>query len=260
MNLKSATLFLLLAFITFPVLAQDDDVVEGDAFPKVRLAYTAPSGFYRQVLIGFQAGVCTDAIDPGYDAVTNVTLPSDMYFWCNNQPLFIQGVGAFANTNTYPLGVKSNQNGMMSIALVSTENFDNTHSIYIYDSLNDSYHNLKNGSFTADIEAGTFNERFALRFFQQSTLGVGETQPIQDVNLSYLNASKSILIEGLSAISATSTVSLLSMTGQNLGIWEIKADSIATSSTIPVSNLATGNYVLRLQADNRTVVKKIAVR
>lgn len=240
------------------VWAQDDNedpVFEPDPAPKVRLAFTGHNNAYRQVLLGFQGNVCTDGIDPGYDAINVFDLPNDMYFWVASTELFIQGVAEFGTDNVYPLGVKSSTASDIHIALVNTENFDASQPIYIYDNVTHQYHDLKSGSMTASVQAGTFNDRFSLRF-SQTALGIG-TVISEDVEISYYSNDKMLSIATGNTGTALSGVQLTSMTGQQAGAWTC---GNTAQASISLQGMAAGIYIATVTTSKGTVSKKLAIR
>lgn len=235
-----------------------DDFFEPDPYAKVRLGFTAPTGFYRQVLIGFQSGICTEGIDPGYDAVNTFDLPCDMYFYCDNTELFIQGVGTFSEMNVYPLGVTLSTAGNISIALESVENLGGSQGIYIHDAQTATYHNLKNGSFQTNMEPGTYNDRFSLRFYEQAALATGHSA-LTSTMISYSANNSSILIRSELLQSANSQVELISMGGHQLKSWSV-TNAGQNEIGLPAEGLSSGIYIVRLHSIEGTVTKKIAVR
>jgi hypothetical protein len=254
---KSAIiLFVGLILSCNEVIAQDD-FFEADPYAKIRLGFTAPTGFYRQILIGFQGGVATEGIDPGYDAINSFDLPCDMYFYCNNTELFIQGVGAFSEMNSYPIGVKLDVTGEINIALEDVEHLGSGQAIYIYDDHTGIYHNLKGGNFVTELDAGVYNHRFALRFFEQTTLSVSDNFATS-TTISYSSAERSIYVESTAGLSDTK-IQIYSITGQLLKqLNETKVNK--SSLRIPLDIMTEGIYIVRLSNINGSFTKKIAVR
>lgn len=255
---KSAIFFFVGLFFTSISSLAQDDFFEPDPAAKVRLGFTAPTGFYRQVLIGFHNGICTDAIDAGYDAVNTFDLPCDMYFFTNNTELFIQGVGAFSQMNSYQLGVTLNVDGEISIALESFENLAGNQGIYIYDDYTNQYFDLKNGSFIMDMEAGTYNERFSLRFFQQTTLGTEITESAQN-SIAYSSLHQAILIESEALQAGSSTIELFSVNGQLMKSWKMPATS-GKEVSLAINGLSSGVYIVRMETSTNSFTGKIAVK
>ncbi|OYU81970.1 MAG: hypothetical protein CFE23_01315 [Flavobacterium sp. BFFFF1] len=252
-----AILLLGLLMITSNALAQDDDF-ETPVYTKIRLGFHSHNNFYRQILIGFEEDNATEGIDPGFDAVNVFNLPNDFYFLCDNTELFIQGVGYYNTNNVYPLGVRSNSVGTITINIDATENWDPTQEVYIYDAVMNTFSNIKNGPFTANVGIGTFNDRFSLRFSTQSTLGVGNTPIVSNISVNYVTTDKTLSILNNSTSTAT-TVTLYNLSGQSVNTWNVSKMN-QTSISLPVSNLSAGVYLVNVDTSNGAVTKKILLK
>ncbi len=244
----------------FPTLqAQDDDIIPVDTAPKVRLGFHGHNNSYRQILIGFHDGECTDAIDPGYDAINTFNLANDMYFWCSNTELFIQGVGGFNCQNNYPLGVKSDAAGTIIIQLEGMENFNATQQVYIYDAVDGTYNSLKAGQFTANVAAGTSNQRFSLRFSTEATLGVNPVSLNQNIAVAYYSASKSVSVRNTSNSLSINSIAIYNLSGQKIQSTDVAAFD-QHDMVLPLNGMATGTYIVNIQTTRGTVSKKILVQ
>ncbi|UMY65787.1 T9SS type A sorting domain-containing protein [Flavobacterium sp. HJ-32-4] len=248
----------MLVFFSGKVYSQDDNEdtpLPSDTFPKVRLAYYGHNNAQRQLLIGFQGAPCTDGVDPGYDAINIFDLPNDAYFWVNQTELFIQGVGEFNPDNVYPLGVKSDDDGNITIQLLETENFDPTQPIYIYDNETGIYHSLKGGTMTVAVGTGTFNDRFSLRF-SQTSLSTPTLEPSKSVGIHYYSSNNLLHVAATNSASTLSSMSLISMTGQVVSSWTVNG----TEADVALTGLASGVYLVTVNASTGTATKKISIR
>ncbi len=72
---------------------------------RVRIDITTPTGYTRHLLLGFtQDNAATDGFDYGYDAHNIDDYDDDCNWMIGNDRYVIQGVGAFHESKTYPLG------------------------------------------------------------------------------------------------------------------------------------------------------------
>ena len=143
---------------------QEDTIPAENTFPILRLGLTSTNNYHRQILIGFMGTYATPGLDKGYDAVHLDAQPNDMYFMNAGTKLIIQGDGFFNSNNIYPISVKTSAAGNVKFMVDTKENFDDNQNIYIYDSLTDTYHNIKTGMFQIVLPQGTIDNRFSLRF------------------------------------------------------------------------------------------------
>ncbi|AWI27109.1 T9SS type A sorting domain-containing protein [Flavobacterium pallidum] len=236
--------------------SQDDDFTE-ETFTKLRLGFHSHNNFYRQILLGFENDNATEGIDPGFDAVNVFNLPNDFYFLCGTTELFIQGVGYYNTNNIYPLGVRSNSVGTITINIDAAEYWDPTQEVFIYDADNNTYFNIKNGPFTANVGVGTFNNRFSLRFSTQSTLGTG-TITDGKMSVNYITSEKVLSLINTTSNTAT-TVSLYSITGQKAAYWNV-SEIDQTNLNLPVSGLSAGVYIVNVETPGGTITKKVLLK
>ncbi|AWA31313.1 hypothetical protein HYN48_15105 [Flavobacterium magnum] len=252
-----SALFLVgMLFVAPKSFGQDDDFTE-ETFTKLRLGFHSHNNFYRQILIGFENDNATEGIDPGFDAINVFNLPNDFYFLCGTTELFIQGVGYYDTNAIYPLGVRSNSVGTISINIDAAEYWDPTQEVYIYDADNNSYFNIKNGPFTASVGIGTFNNRFSLRFSTQSTLGTGAVADAK-ISVNYIASDKVLALSNPTSNNAT-TVSLYNITGQKTVTWNI-SEMDQTNINLPVSGLSAGVYIVNVDTPNGRITKKILLK
>lgn len=254
---RLSVLFLVgMLIATTKSFSQDDDFTE-ETFTKLRLGFHSHNNFYRQILLGFQNDNATEGIDPGFDAVNVFNLPNDFYFLCGTTELFIQGVGYYNTDNIYPLGVRSNSVGTISINIDEAEYWDPTQEVFIYDNVTDTFFNIKNGTFTANVGVGTFNDRFSLRFSTQSTLGTG-TIGNDKIAVDYIASEKALSLVNTTSNTAT-TVNVYSITGQNAAKWDVSKMN-QTNLSLPLSNLSAGIYIVNVDTPNGPITKKILLK
>lgn len=163
---------------TNPQNSNDEEIP--DNYTRLRLGYTESTNFHRQLLIGFMNENANDEYNLGYDGEIIDLQPDDVYFQTGNYKLVIQGVGYFYSNAIYPLTVKSSQSGTVTFMIDGLENFDLNQPIYIHDNTNDSYNDIRTSNFTVVLPAGEINDRFSLRFSNQ-TLSNNEFENSQNM-------------------------------------------------------------------------------
>lgn len=122
-------------------------------------------GAYKQTMVGF-AGGATNDYDSGYDGeILDSGSPVNFYSLLGIKKLAIQGRGLPFNENDIvPLGFKSTQAGSYEIKLSNFDGIFDTQKVYLEDKLLNIIHNIKLSNYTFTTNAGTFDNRFALRF------------------------------------------------------------------------------------------------
>ncbi|MBE9575094.1 LamG-like jellyroll fold domain-containing protein [Flavobacterium proteolyticum] len=227
-----------------------------DNYTRLRLGYTGSTNFHRQLLIGFMNENANDEYNLGYDGEIIDLQPDDVYFQTGNYKLVIQGVGYFYSNAIYPLTVKSSQSGTVTFMIDGLENFDLNQPIYIHDNTNDSYNDIRTSNFTVVLPAGEINDRFSLRFSNQ-TLSNNEFENSQ--NMVFFNSES----HQLEIINPKNTeieeATLFSILGQKINNW--KVNSSENNIKLSVKNVANGIYIVKIKTnDNKYLSQKIIIR
>ncbi|WP_299777410.1 GEVED domain-containing protein [uncultured Formosa sp.] len=151
------------------------------------------------MLLGYFDGA-VNAKDPLYDAVIMNSNTTSLYSIIEDEAFVIQGkANPFLETDKVPLGLISTKKDVFTIGINKVEGvFENDQDIYLEDLYENTIHNLKDSAYSFSSEAGTFNDRFILRY-QNSTLGIEDA--IVDANFKII-ATKNFI----KATSTTSTI------------------------------------------------------
>lgn len=227
-----------------------DDPIVKDTHKKLRLGYNSYNEtFHRQVLLAFMDDKANHEINAGYDAYNIDDSPSDMYFLNGENELAIQGEGYFDETSSYPIGVRLETAGKVSFGVDGLENFDDNQNVFIYDILDDSYHNIKNTLYEIELPAGTLDDRFYLRFVDKK-LGTDT-----------FNLSKSD--EAIVVVNQNVTIQSSNQLIKNITVFDLagrKIDSYkkvnALRYTLSHLNKTTTGLIVKITLENDTVISK----
>lgn len=129
------------------------------------LNLTNSQGAFKQTLVGFMDGA-TDATDRNVDGIDfNGNAFVNLYTIANDTHYTIQGRALPFDSNVnIALGYSSTVAGTFQFGLDDFDGLFETQEVYLYDNLYDSYTNIKNAVYEFTTLAGTFNNRFELRF------------------------------------------------------------------------------------------------
>ena len=232
------------------------DPLATDTFKRIRLSFNSVDQYNRQILLGFMENNATEGIDPGYDSKSiDNNNPSDAYFLAGTDKLIIQGVDYFKNTSSYPIGVKSNLSGNVTFKLEALENFEPNQQVFIFDSENNQYHNITNGTFETNIESGNYDNRFSLRF-QDPALSNSNVELLSEFNV--FNTTENILtIVNNSNSNEVKSVQLYNILGQEVLNLTVKNQK---QTQIPLTIINSGVYVVKVKTTNGDFTKKIMVK
>ncbi len=146
----------------------------------------------------------------------------------------------------------------MSFTLDGQENLPDSQEVYIYDSLTNVYTSIKNQAFTVNLPYGNADNRFSLRFFDPTALGVGQNNLANGIVVYHSQANHMINIKNQTLDATVTTVAVYNITGQNVANYKT-ATLDQTNIQLPVANFNTGVYIVKVNTDKGTITKKIVV-
>lgn len=246
----------------------NNDAYEVDTFSRVRLGFNSNNKYHRQILLGFMNENATDGYDAGYDAVHIDNQPNDMCFINGTTKLTIQGDGFFNKNNSYPLEIKTAVEGNVQFVLDSLENFDTNQKIFIYDKKTNTYHNIKEQLFEVMLPAGISENRFYLRFknknkknhnHHKTTLDEDDLVESDGIEAIYTHSNHVLNIRNFSEDTPVSTVSLFNIMSQFISKWDI-TDKVQTNIQIPIQNISSGTYIVKIKTTDGDITKKIIIQ
>ncbi|MDD2986533.1 choice-of-anchor D domain-containing protein [Flavobacterium sp.] len=235
-----------------------EDYFEEDLFMKIRIGFNSYDHFHRQLLIGFMDDLATEEIDPGYDAIHIDNQQNDMYFLHNQTKLTIQGAAAFETTKTYPIGVKTFAAGEVQFTLDGTENVETAQPIYIHDMETGLYHDIREGHFSVNLPQGEIHNRFELTF-QNGTLTAPDYELQNQIGIAHTLNNNLLTIKNTTSDTTVETVSLYTILGQTLATWNVE-NQTQNNINLPMSNVGSGTYIVRVQTSRGTISKKIIIK
>jgi hypothetical protein len=213
----------------------------------VRIIYKDPEGFERELALGFLPESTADKnFNPGYDALMSGEREDELFFIIENnlsKKYVIQGVGAFNETDEFPLGLKMTEIGTHSISLKGVENFSNP--VYIKDNLLNTTHNLNDGSFYINIPPGIYLDRFSLVFSSLSALDT--IADLEKINFQvFYNKNYKLIIRNNNSAQINNVVIFNSLGQKIFQMNEVQKELKEIS--IPF-NQPKGIYYVKLQSD-----------
>lgn len=132
---------------------------------RVWLNLTNNSENFSQALVGY-AAEATDQYDPGYDGTSFGGETYGLYSLLGTDELTIQARALpFVDTDIVPLGYTINVAGNAVITIDHVDGiFLNDQKVYLEDKLLNVIHDVKSSPYNFSSAAGTFNDRFVLRY------------------------------------------------------------------------------------------------
>ncbi|WKL49602.1 T9SS type A sorting domain-containing protein [Flavobacterium pectinovorum] len=211
--------------------------------------------FTRQLALAF-VPEATDGVDFGIDALNmDQALPNDVGFWIENGNYVIEGIN-FDETKKVPLALKATTSTTFKFNVPEVINFNGAQPIYIYDALDQSYHDVKNGQYEVNVLPGVYSDRFMLTFKNQISLGI-DTKATKQFFIYQDNVNNNLTVSNPNALTLKS-FKLYDMLGRVvLSKKDLGSDQNFIFSTIVLSD---GVYISELLTiDNERSTEKIII-
>jgi hypothetical protein len=147
---------------------------------RIWMDLVAPNGTVNRTVVGYVPNATLQK-DSMYDAYTLGRDQQDFYSLISEEMMCIQGRPIpFDNEDLVPMGMRIPINGTYTIAISALDGlFENQEqTIYLHDKTLGIFHNLRTAPYTFTVEAGTYNDRFILRY----TNGTLATEDFQNSN------------------------------------------------------------------------------
>ncbi len=253
MVMKKFTYLYIALFLYTTLNAQTDHTSN---FQRVRIAFKAPEGYKRHLLLGFtKDNSATDGLDNGYDGLNNESLPDDLNWMISNQRFIIQGVGAFHVSKRYPLGLFMSNSGPIEIMLTDLENFEKPINVFIYDAWENKYHLINDESYKITMALGVYKNRFFMTFSNETQRALSDKDiAMNNVTIKYIKNSKSLKIntKGLPL-----DLQLYDLQGRLIGKHHL--DGKNNVHDIPFSYLNNQVILTVLKSENKTLSKQFLI-
>ena len=218
----------------------------------VHLNLTNTLGAFKQIAFGYQEDA-TDGYDFGSDALASTEGAIRFYSLINSLSL---GFGIQARAypwsinDVVPLGYTTTQAGTFDIAIDHFDTFFADKDIFLEDTSNGTFHNLKNSAFTFTTAIGTFDTRFKIHYQDTSLSNDDFAGNVNSVYVFKENNQPKI-------VSTKSNITSV-MVYDTLGRIVFSKDNVNASEVV-LSNLIANNQGLIIKTtleNNVTVAKK----
>ena len=244
-----------------PETAEKNVKAKDTEFKKIRISFSSPIGYWRQILVGAIPGT-TDGFDLGYDANLFDDNIEDMYWLQGENKLVIQSISDFNKDRVIPLGIKVKENKEFRIRLDTLENGNKELNIYLNDKLKDSIHDLRKSAYLSTSEPGTIHDRFEIIFSKDDEV-LPPVEPGPDdkdygivLRVRHSYANRQIQIWNPDQIEI-SNLYLFDLNGNLLEDY----DQISNEKEIilPVRGYSSGVYIVKMFAKDKVITKKIII-
>jgi hypothetical protein len=234
-----------------------DDNEAIDERMKFRIGFNSVNTIHRQLLLTIDDATTT-GYDWAYDAKIYDDQMDDLYWVIENDKYTIQGSNEAEPESVYPLGIKTDEDGLNTITIDGLENVPDSMGIFIHDLENDTYHDLRAEDFEFVLPAGEHLDRFELTFDDPNADALG----VDDTKLNTIDAFFNIETESIALYNPNfvnvKSIELYNIIGQQ--VTKIENISELDYSEYRVKNLSTGTYILKIDTLSGLLSKKVLVK
>ncbi|MBA4320027.1 MAG: hypothetical protein C0412_16625, partial [Flavobacterium sp.] len=170
-------------------------------------------GAFKQTLIGYITGA-TNEYNSRFDGESfDANEFVDFYSLNQDKNLVIQGRALpFDENDEVPLGYRTTIEGDFTIKIDQVDGVLTNQAVFIEDKLTNTVFDLKSGNYTFNTVAGTFNDRFILRYTNK-TLGTTDLETLENQVL-VSNKNKQIKVN--SAVEIIDKVTVYDLLGREI--------------------------------------------
>ncbi|PKG49813.1 LamG-like jellyroll fold domain-containing protein [Olleya sp. 1-3] len=223
----------------------------------IRLEFVTSNDLSRELLFGFGEDSNDDIFDYGYDAKASEVFANDLLSTLDGEDYIIQGYSTIQSDKEVALRLKSESVAMYTIKMTETKNIDASQEIYIYDSLEGVYHDLRSGDYNFTAQAGDDSDRLKIVFQMEQSLSNEDFEATNNVSIFVNNNLNQLHIKGLDQ--DIKGLNLINMLGQNV-MRLSNVNATQASSGVKLNNLSTGVYIVDVTLkDGRVLSKKVTI-
>jgi len=209
---------------------------------------SSEQGAFKQILLGF-----TEESSIGLDRNDGLGMNGnsyvDFYSILEDKNLVIQGRPYPLDINqSIPLGYSSYAAGTYKIALHQYDGLFESQNVYLVDKLTNATHDIKSGGYTFSTAAGTFDNRFEIRF----TNGALSTNHLVKTEDTVIAIAENNAIS-LKATESIDSVTIYDLTGKLL---YNKKGIAAVSFTTENLNIQQQMVMVQIKMTNDSVINK----
>jgi len=229
--------------------------------PEIRIHTRINDTYYRENVLTFNDTKSLD-YDKFGDADNPLVLASDTYFIAQDHKLAIKSIEYDVNTKV-PFGLNAdNSTNTYSITVNETRSVPESTEIFIHDKEEDTYTDIRNGTFEITLAQGEYDERFEVVFKNTSSetseeLSITEAEVTGSFDVFQNNTNNQLVIKNPKS-HIVKSFTMHDVTGKL--IYNKYDLGNNTEYTFPTNTLSTGTYITTVTTDqNFKISKKVIV-
>ncbi|TDN78956.1 putative secreted protein (Por secretion system target), partial [Salegentibacter sp. 24] len=224
---------------------------------KIRLNFNSPKGYHRQILVTADART-TNHFDLGYDAPLIDDNAEDMFWLVEKSEFVIQAVPDFNVDQKLPIGLKIAEEKEFSIEIGELENLPDHVNIYLLNTSDSTYHDLRKEAFKASLPAGEYMDLYEIVFHDVTSSREGKEPGQGPIDYLYSLENNEFIISN-PELHKIDHINIYNIAGQlvdqHYGIPDIKEIHIPQKKS-----LSSGVYIVKIYTSIGDYAKKVIIR
>lgn len=222
--------------------------------PTIKIHTSLNGNGYREVALAFRDN-STVGFEPMFDGQAPLVLDTDAYLGESDYPLTINSF-EYTIDKMVPFSFNANStDNNFSVTVKYLMDVDPSINIYMYDSVENTYTDIKNGVFEVSIPQGTNSDGRYYVVFQDSTLGVDDVV-IEDGDLTVFIVDNELVVSNPNLIDINE-LTLYDVSGKLIFN---KVNIEGSENRYPVGNLSTAMYLAKVDAGAKSKTFKLMKR
>lgn len=234
----------------------NDEAADVNPFKIIRLEFKLSNDLSRELVLGF-SDITTDGFDYGYDSRPNKFNDNDLATTLDGEEMVIQAFSEITEDKVVDLTLNADGTHDYAIRLIETENIDPSQDLYIHDTLEDIYYDLRSDQqYDFNASAGLDPDRFNLVFRADQTLSQASTE-LSKVSIFVNPKEKKLYVKGMQE--GARELTIFSMLGQKIKTFsDVQWSTL--SSGLSLMEFSSGVYIVELRdRDGESISKKVTL-
>nr|WP_294934436.1 GEVED domain-containing protein [uncultured Flavobacterium sp.] len=226
----------------------DTQIPQGTETQRLWLNLSNNNGGFSQILVGYAAGA-TLGWDRGFDGEALAGNAVKLYSLAADKKLTIQGrPWPFVQEDLVPIGFKATAENAYTIGIDHLDDQFNHQNIYLQDNLLNVIHNLKLAPYSFNSAAGTFDNRFVLRY-TENTLSNDDFNATENSVFVFNNGKVNVK----STIEPINKITVFDLLGRTVASYsDVNANELELKTLAPT----TKTLLIKVELENGVIVNK----
>ncbi|WP_317292973.1 T9SS type A sorting domain-containing protein [Aestuariibaculum lutulentum] len=222
--------------VFYKTTTKSKTTIAEDERPKIWFSFTDPRGYTKVIGLGYDSNT-TYGYDKGYDAIATSSQNDLLWKLDDGKTLSIQALPEINIDDKLPLNISIKNSGNYIFSIHKMENVTDNLNIYLFDSYQNTFYNLRENDVNLNLDSSTPADRFSIAFKEDVTLETKENNS----NKLYISYNKnSELLKVYNLPNDTSNLGIFNALGQL-----VMKVNISNSESISLSSLNDGVYFLK---------------